>query len=122
MRVAVASEGSSLESQVDSRFARARYFVVTDIETGISCAIPNAEIRSAHGVAGFRAAGSVEKTGAKAVLTGHIGPNAFVALAAEGIDVYTGIRGTVARAIKRFVRGRLRPATAPSVDTHWTAS
>ena len=122
MRVAVVSKGSSLESEMDTRFARARYFVVADTETGVSCVVDNEDVRNADGVAGFRAASSVEETGAKAVLTGHIGPNAFAALGTRGISIYTGLKGTVARALKRFVAGGLRAATAPSVETHWIGS
>jgi predicted Fe-Mo cluster-binding NifX family protein len=106
-----------LNSEVDSRFARARYFVVTDVETGVNCVIDNAENRNANGVAGYRTARSIGDTGAKAVLTGDIGPNAFAALSSQDIAIYTGVKGTVARAIKRFLADGLRAATTPSVET-----
>ena len=43
MKIAVTSKGTDLQSQVDTRFARARYFIVTDTETGVVCAVDKCE-------------------------------------------------------------------------------
>ena len=122
MRIAVTAKGPDLQSEVDARFARARYFVVTDTEAGVICTVDNEQNRNATGVAGFRAVQSVSEAGAKAVLTRSIGPNAFVALDAIGIKVFVDVTGTVAEAIKQFRAGKLRVAVAPNVQAHWVVS
>ena len=122
MRIAVTSKGPDLQSEVDARFARARYFVVTDTEAGVICTVDNEQNRNATGVAGFRAAQSVDETGAKAVLTGDIGLNAFMALDTCGIKVYAGVTGTVEEAIGQFKAGTLKAAKAANVEPHWVVS
>jgi predicted Fe-Mo cluster-binding NifX family protein len=42
MKLAITSEGEGLQSLVDPRFGRARFFVVTDAETQTGVARPNA--------------------------------------------------------------------------------
>ena len=122
MRIAVASKGSELDSAIDSRFARANCFIVTDSETGVTCVIDNNENRLAEGVAGFQAAIDVEETGAKAVVTGNIGPNAFVTLDSRGIKVYAGVTGTVADALAKLQESKLHLAKTPTVAAHWGLS
>ena len=69
--------------------------------------------------AGIQAAWNVHETGAEAVLTGNVGPNAFAMLDALGIKVYVGVTGTVQDAIRQFKAGELEAAEAPNVEPHW---
>ena len=119
MRIALTSKGRDLESQVDPRFARTRYFIISDIDTGVICVVDNEETLKAVQGAGIQAAWNVHETGAEAVLTGNVGPNAFAMLDALGIQVYVGLTGTVQDAIKRFKAGELEVAEAPNVKAHW---
>jgi predicted Fe-Mo cluster-binding NifX family protein len=58
--------------------------------------------------------------GVQVVLTDHCGPNAFRALQAAGIRVYTGLKGgSVCEAVERFKAGALQEATAADVQGHW---
>ncbi len=59
--------------------------------------------------AGIQTAQNVALLNVEAVLTGHLGPNAFRALSAAGIKAYTGLQGTVGEAIEEFKAGRLSP-------------
>ena len=57
--------------------------------------------------------------GVGAVITGHVGPKAFVTLQAGNVAVYTGAEGTVADAIDQFKAGRLTPQADADVEGHW---
>jgi predicted Fe-Mo cluster-binding NifX family protein len=118
MKVAVSSTGGSLESAVDPRFGRCSVFLIVDTETMKYQAVPNSSIGAAHG-AGIGAAQSVAQHGVKAVLTGHVGPNAHMALSQAGISVYTGAAGTVEEALNQFKSGALREASSPTVGGHF---
>jgi len=57
------------------------------------------------GDAGIGAAELVSDRGAAAVVTGHLGPNAFKALGAAGIPGYNGVGRTVREAVPAVVAG-----------------
>jgi predicted Fe-Mo cluster-binding NifX family protein len=118
MKVAISSTGGSLDSTVDPRFGRCSVFLVVDTETMKYQAVPNSSIGAAHG-AGIGAAQAVAQLGVKAVLTGHVGPNAHMALSQAGISVYTGAVGTVEAAVNQFKSGTLREASSPTVGGHF---
>jgi predicted Fe-Mo cluster-binding NifX family protein len=118
MKVIVTSTGNSLESNVDPRFGRCQLFMVVDTETMSYKAVPNSSINTPHG-AGIAAAQNVTRLNAKVVITGHVGPNAHMALSAAGIEIYTGAIGTVENAIKMFKKGELMKASSPTVSGHF---
>jgi len=119
MKVAVSARGGSLQSEVDPRFGRARYFVIVDTETGEFTAVDNEQNLNAAQGAGIQAAQHVAAQGVQAVLTGHCGPKAFRTLSAGGIAVFTGVEGTVADALERYKAGELSTAEDADVHGHW---
>jgi predicted Fe-Mo cluster-binding NifX family protein len=118
MKVAVTSTGTSLNSPIDPRFGRCAYFVIVETETMEKEVVPNASTGMAHG-AGISAAQSIASRGVRAVITGNVGPNAYQALAATGIEVIIGARGTVEEAVRSFKAGELKPASNPTVGGHF---
>ena len=118
MKLAISSRGNTLESEVDPRFGRCQYFIVYDDESEELEALNN-EAQSAAGGAGIRAAQTVIQNGAKVVLTGNVGPNAFQTLEAGGVSVFTGASGTVKEAIQRYKAGELNSSENPSVRSHF---
>lgn len=119
MNVCVTSEGTDLDSPVDPRFGRARYFILYDDESGEFQTVDNAQNLNAASGAGVQAATNVGETGAEHVVTGHIGPRALKALQAAGIQVYVGAEGTVQEAIDAFLAGELEAADRADVSPHW---
>ncbi|HID76321.1 MAG TPA: dinitrogenase iron-molybdenum cofactor biosynthesis protein [Planctomycetaceae bacterium] len=120
MKVAVSSQGQNLDSPVDPRFGRARYFVVVETDTGEFSTHDNTRnVETVQG-AGIQAGRAVVELGARAVLTGHVGPKAFAALRAAGLEVFTGVSGTVGEAVERYKAGQLQAAAGPNVEGHWT--
>ncbi len=95
MKIAVTAQGTDLESQVDPRFGRTKYFVVIDTDSDNFEVVDNAQNLNAAQGAGIQAVRNVAELGVEAVLTGHCGPNAFRTLTAAGIKVFTGASGTV---------------------------
>jgi predicted Fe-Mo cluster-binding NifX family protein len=118
MKVAVSSTGRDLESTVDPRFGRCQYFIVVETETMEFEAMPNTSIGAAHG-AGIQAAQLVSSWGVDVVLTGNVGPNAFSALSAAGVQVLTGAAGKVRDVVEQYKRGELRATGSPTVGGHF---
>lgn len=116
MKICVSSQGNDLSSMVDARFGRCPYFIVVDVDTmGFeSFSNPSA---SAMGGAGIQAAQFVADKGINEVLTGNVGPNAFMTLRAAGISVVTGVSGTVAEAVDKYKKGGFKSTEGPSVDS-----
>jgi len=102
----VSATGNSIDSQVDPRFGRCAYFIVVDTDTMNCQSLPNAAYDSPHG-AGIQAAQIVANQNVQAVLTGMVGPNAHRVLSAAGIEIVTGVTGTVRDAIRRYKSGEL---------------
>jgi len=119
MRVAVTAREASVDSLVDQRFGRVRYLVVVETETGEAEVHDNEVNLNAVQGAGIQTAQNVAQLNVEAVLTGHIGPNAFRTLSAAGIKAYTGLQGTVGEAIEEFKAGRLNPVDSADVEGHW---
>ncbi len=118
MKVAVSATGPSLDAQVDPRFGRCAYFVIVDTETMQFESIQNTSQYSFSG-AGIQAAQLVASKGVKAVLTGNVGPNAYQALSAAGIQIVTGAYGTVREAVMRYKRGELGGTAFPTAPMHY---
>ena len=117
-RIAITSEGPSLEDQVDPRFGRAAGFVVVDLETLDTRYIDNGQSQVMAQGAGIQAAELVARAGVKCLLTGYVGPKAFQALSAAGIEVGQNLEGmTVREAVERFKSGQVEMAKAANRET-----
>jgi len=116
MKVAVTSLGESMESPVDQRFGRARFFVLYDLDTGQWSAHDNKQNLEAAQGAGVQAAQCVVDLGAQAVITGHCGPKAFATLAAAEIDVYQEASGSVQDALDAYRAGSLEKSAQADVE------
>jgi predicted Fe-Mo cluster-binding NifX family protein len=111
-RIAVTSEGPSLDDRVDPRFGRAAGFVVVNLETMDSQYIDNGQSQVMAQGAGIQAAQLVAQAGVSCLLTGYVGPRAFQALAAAGIKVGQNLEGlTVRQAVERYKNGLVEMAS-----------
>lgn len=119
MRIAITSQGTDLNSEVDPRFGRGKWFIVYDTETdGFEAKSNDQNINLPQG-AGIQAAQNVAETGAEALLTGHCGPKAFDTLSAAGIKVVVGVSGLVKDAVEKFKTGEIKATDSPDVEGHW---
>jgi predicted Fe-Mo cluster-binding NifX family protein len=119
MKIAVSAQSSGLESPIDPRFGRARWFILYDTDSDVFEAFSNEQVLNLPQGAGIQAARQVADRSAEVVLTGHCGPKAFQTLQAAGIRVVVGVSGSVRDAIDRFKSGQLEPADRPDVQGHW---
>lgn len=119
MKVAISATGKDLDSAVDPRFGRARYFLIVDTDSGelIEVIDNSAAMEAAHG-AGINAASRVAEAGAEAVLTGRVGPKAFAVFQAAGIKVCSDVSGTVKEALEKFKQGALSFDSGPTSNGH----
>lgn len=115
MKIAVAASGDNLEAPADPRFGRCNYFVIVDSDTMEFQALDNTAAAQGSG-AGIAAAQLVANSGAEAVIAGNYGPNAFQALSAGGLQLYSGATGTVRQVVEAFNAGQLQPAGGANVQ------
>lgn len=120
LKIAVSSEGPSLDARLDPRFGRAAGFLVVDPESLEFEFIDNGSSQVAPQGAGIQAARIVSQTGAKALLTGFVGPKAFQALTAAGILIGQDLGDlSVREAIDRYKNGEVDIASQPNRQGHW---
>jgi predicted Fe-Mo cluster-binding NifX family protein len=119
VKLAVSTEGPGLDEAVDPRFGRAAGFMIVDptdmsfeyIDNGVSQAMGQG--------AGIQAAESVARSGAKVLLTGYVGPKAFHALTAAGIEVGQNLDNmTVGEAVQAYLDGRVEAAGQANRGSH----
>jgi predicted Fe-Mo cluster-binding NifX family protein len=75
MKIVISSEGDSLNSKIDMRFGRAKWFCAYDTENQQSNFIKNENI-DAQGGAGTKTAELMAELEAEEVYSGHFGPKA----------------------------------------------
>lgn len=118
MKICITSVGNNLSARVDPRFGRCGYFIIMDTDNGVFEAVENANAQF-QGGAGIQSAQLVHSKGVKTVLTGNVGPNAFQTLQAAGIEIYTGVSGSVHEAVEAYKSGKFTKIESPSVGSHF---
>ena len=118
MKICITSKGEDLDAEVDPRFGRCSYFVFVDTDSLAFEAVKNPNLDAAGG-AGIQSGQLVAGKGVSTVLTGNVGPNAFDTLKAAGVDVVTGMSGTLRQAITTYKQGKINPTQGPSVGSKY---
>lgn len=114
-KVAVTSQGPTLNDDMDPRFGRAGGFVVVDTDTMEFTYVDNGGSQAMSHGAGIQAAENIVNAGAGVLLTGYVGPKAFDALNAAGVKVCQDLENmTVAEAIEHYKAGKTTFADAPN--------
>jgi len=119
MKIILTATSPNIDSNVDPRFGRGAYFIITDPDTLEWEAHPNPGVDISGG-AGIQAAQFVADQKAEAVLSGDFGPNAYNALQVAGIAMYLfNTSSTVMEAIEHFKAGQLECVGAPTGRGHY---
>jgi len=110
MKIAISTEKDRIESLIDQRFGRCKYFLVVETENNnLLDAVENEGAIQGHG-AGIKAAQQLGELGIKAVITGDVGPNAANVLEQLGIKTYHA-SGTAKDAVEKFNNNELEGIT-----------
>jgi predicted DNA-binding protein (UPF0251 family)/predicted Fe-Mo cluster-binding NifX family protein len=118
-KIAISSEGPSLDEALDPRFGRAAGFIVVNSQTLDFEYLDNGSSQAMAQGAGIQAAEHVANSGAEIVLTGYVGPKAFKALQAAGIRVAQNLVDmTVREAIEMFINDKVEWAQQPNRQGH----
>lgn len=118
MKVAFSTDGKDLSGRVDERFGRCSGFLIVETDSMDFEFVPNDARGMAHG-AGIGAARLVVSKGVDAVITGNVGPNAFSALSASNVKVYTRVHGKINQVLIRLFKEELVPTSKPNVEGHF---
>ncbi|MCD4740619.1 NifB/NifX family molybdenum-iron cluster-binding protein [archaeon] len=110
MKVATASTGDTIDSQVSPFFGRCPYFLIVefeDKEIKASNAITNTAMNQ-QGGAGISAAQLVGNQKVESVIAGAIGPQAFSMLQQLNIKAFTAVPETVKSNVLKLAGGELQ--------------
>jgi len=118
VKVAITSQGDSLDAQVDLRFGRCPYFIIVDLKEKKIEAVPN-PASDATGGAGPQATQTIADKDVETVITGNVGPNAFKTLKAANIKIFQGAFGTVKETLTKYELGELEELSNSSVQGHF---
>jgi len=120
MKICLTAKGNNLDSQLDPRFGRCEYFIFVDTDTLEFEVIKNPNT-DAMGGAGIQSGQLIVNKKVKAVITGNVGPNAFQTLSAAGIEVITGLSGTIKEAIEKYKKCEVKPTQSANVEAKFKA-
>ena len=114
-KIAVSSEGPTLDSPVDPRFGRAAGFVILDPETMAFEYVDNGASQAMSQGAGIQTAELMTQHDVGVVLTGYVGPKAFHSLSAVGIKIGQNLESlSVRAAVEKYKSGQVSIAEAPN--------
>lgn len=110
MKIAISSLGQEINSQIDPRFGRCRFFAVVDTRDMQLVVFENENADQTGGV-GIRSAAFLINKGVDLVITGRCGPNAMDVFNEKGIPVISDQAGTVEEALERYNTNSASPQT-----------
>lgn len=114
MKVAISSTGKNLESTIDERFGRCRYFIIVETDDMSFDVVDNTNT-DLTASAGIQAATFVASTGSEAVITGNCGPKAMQVFDATNINIILGQYGVIKDVVEKFKSGELSPSIRGNV-------
>jgi len=106
MKIAISAIGSSIDSMLDVRFGRCRYFQIHDTDNGELKVIENVAQFSGGG-AGIAAAQQLIDEKVDIIITGSLGPNAFELVEKSGIKAYKSEAMPINIVLEKFKNSEL---------------
>ena len=119
MVIAITSIKEDLDSMVDPRFGRTKFFILYKVVEDSFVVLNNEVNLNAAQGAGIQTAQLLSDYEVDAVITGNVGPKAFKVLEASGIKQFLFKEGSVSDAIKAFKANQLTEVKSANVEGHW---
>lgn len=116
MKIAVSTNGKSLESEFNPRFGRTAGFILYDTETGNYSYLDNSEQQNLSQGAGIKAAQMITEAGTEVLIIGQMGPKAAHVFQHTKIKIYIFNNGTVKEAIQAFEQNKLREFSSNDIQ------
>lgn len=110
MKIAIPSEGKTLDSNVNISFGRTEYFIAIDSESLEFEVIENGAV-SSQGGAGIKAAQTLVDKNVEIVITYHCGQNAADVLKSADIKILKALNGTIKDMVESYKKGELSELT-----------
>ncbi|NOQ56410.1 MAG: hypothetical protein GQ477_06445, partial [Nanohaloarchaea archaeon] len=108
MKLAISAEDNTIESLIDQRFGRCKYFLIVELENDEMkdvTAIENEGALQGHG-AGIKASQQLGDLDVDVIITGNLGPNSTAVLKQLGIRAVHA-SGIAEDAVTKFIKGEL---------------
>jgi predicted Fe-Mo cluster-binding NifX family protein len=115
MKIAVSSDGPDLRAKVGYKLGTSRYLIIFDVDSLDYEAVPNPAASGKRGT-GIQAVMLAVNQGVNTIVTGYCSPAVKQQLETNGINVLTGISGTVGEYIERFRSGELGLGTTDTAS------
>ena len=107
MKIAISADGPGPDDRVSHKLGMARYLIILDTDRWDFDAIPNPADSNQQG-AGIQFIALFFSKGINKVLTGYCNPAISAQLRNNGVEVITGIDGTVRETVESYKRGILQ--------------
>lgn len=115
MKICITAQQNNLNSPIEPRFGRCRYFVIFDDKTQQYEAVKNTAI-SAAGGAGIKATQLLIDNQVDTLITGRIGPKAMNALETTNIQVILNASGLIKNVLEQLRNGELIEEKRPLIS------
>lgn len=110
MKIAIPSEGKTLDSLVCKSFGRTSFFILIDSESMDFGVIDNTAV-SSQGGAGIKAAQTIVDNGASIVITYSCGQNSADVLKSGNIKILKATGDTIEEIVKKYNNEELKELT-----------
>ena len=116
MKIAIGATGRGLDSNIDVKFERCRFFLILDIEKNSLLPVEN-KTKDRPREIGGTVGQLIANEGIDTVITSDIGPSAFDIFKRHGIKIYQ-TKGIIEDAIRHLKEGNLEEITKPTVPRY----
>ena len=116
MKIAISSDGPELDASVGHKLGTSRYLIIVDTESGDFEAVSNPGASGQQG-AGIQAVVLAVSKEVSTIVTGYLSPAIKEQLMANGIEVMSGVKGTVQGVLEKYQSGELKFGIQRKSDT-----
>jgi len=115
MKIAISSEGADLKARVGHRFGNSPYLIIADLGAGNFEAVPSPGSLGQQGTGVQTIVLAISKD-VQTVLTGYCSPATRRHLEANGIEIFTGLSGTVGEVLESYKKGEIQKVEVAKIE------